>query len=110
MALALGRLLLQDVTRKGVPSPDLAGGGDLEALLSAGVGLHLRHRARSKADGSVSAGSDPGTGPHARGAPAGDQAVASLGAGSAAGSSATSGLTAPEPLVACAAGSGVASG
>ena len=44
LALALGRLLLEDVARVGVTAADLALGGQLEALLGARVGLHLRHR------------------------------------------------------------------
>src|SRR3954470_9977274 len=46
MALPLRGLLLEDVAREGVPAPDLALGGQLEALLRARVGLHLRHRGR----------------------------------------------------------------
>src|SRR4051812_24452951 len=41
--LVLRRLLLEDVAREGVASLDLALGGQLEALLGARVGLHLRH-------------------------------------------------------------------
>ena len=47
VALPLRRLLLEDVAREGVPAADLALGGQLEALLRAGMGLHLRHRGRS---------------------------------------------------------------
>src|SRR3954452_10515953 len=43
VALALGGLLLEDVAREGVTGLHLAGAGDLEALLRAGVGLHLGH-------------------------------------------------------------------
>src|SRR4051794_10588444 len=41
--LVLRRLLLEDVAREGVASLDLALGGQLEALLRARMGLHLRH-------------------------------------------------------------------
>src|SRR5277367_6025197 len=41
--LLFRRLLLEDVAREGVPAAHLAGGGDFEALLRAGVGLHLGH-------------------------------------------------------------------
>src|SRR3954470_9563793 len=51
MALPLRRLLLEDVAREGVPAPDLAPGGQLEALLRARVGLHLRHRGRRRIRG-----------------------------------------------------------
>src|SRR5579885_2220319 len=43
MPLTLGRLLLQDVAGEGVPTLDLSLGGQLEALLGARMGLHLRH-------------------------------------------------------------------
>src|SRR5579872_3357261 len=42
-ALALGGLLLEDVAREGVPAAQLARAGLREALLRAGMGLHLRH-------------------------------------------------------------------
>src|SRR4029077_189096 len=42
-ALLLRRLLLEDVAREGVPAAHLAGAGDFEALLRAGMGLHLGH-------------------------------------------------------------------
>src|SRR3954466_16177671 len=47
MALTLGGLLLENVAREGVARLHLAGAGDLEALLCAGVGLHLGHDRRS---------------------------------------------------------------
>src|ERR1700677_2213874 len=43
LALVFGRLLLEDVAREGVASAHLAGAGDFEALLRAGVCLHLGH-------------------------------------------------------------------
>src|SRR5277367_1944448 len=43
-ALLFRRLLLEDVAREGVPAADLAFGGHFEALLRAGVCLHLGHR------------------------------------------------------------------
>ena len=43
-ALALRRLLLEDVAREGVAAAHLAVGSDFEALLRAGMGLHLGHR------------------------------------------------------------------
>src|SRR5690242_1611641 len=45
-ALALGRLLLEDVAREGMTATDLALGGQLEALLRARMRLHLRHDGR----------------------------------------------------------------
>src|SRR3954454_18887820 len=47
MALTLGGLLLENVAREGVARLHLAGAGDLEALLCAGVRLHLGHDRRS---------------------------------------------------------------
>src|SRR3954451_24353838 len=47
-ALHLRALLLEDVAREGMPSLDLALGGQLEALLRARVGLHLRHGERDR--------------------------------------------------------------
>src|SRR3954452_15539279 len=46
--LVLRRLLLEDVAREGMPSLDLALGGQLEALLRARMGLHLRHGERDR--------------------------------------------------------------
>src|SRR5207248_10874796 len=46
VALSLGRLLLEDVGREGVASAQLALRGHAEALLCAGVRLHLGHRGR----------------------------------------------------------------
>src|SRR5689334_7193317 len=46
--LALGRLLLEDVARVRVTAADLALGGQLEALLRARMGLHLRHGGRRR--------------------------------------------------------------
>src|SRR4051794_20839472 len=43
MALHLRRLLLEDVAREGMPTPPPCLGGELEALLGARMGLHLRH-------------------------------------------------------------------
>src|SRR6185295_9211184 len=43
-ALPLRRLLLQDVRAHGVTARELAAAGPLEALLGAGVGLHLWHQ------------------------------------------------------------------
>src|SRR5947207_2406020 len=45
-ALALRRLLLEDVARERMTATDLALGGQLEALLRARMGLHLRHDGR----------------------------------------------------------------
>jgi hypothetical protein len=72
----LGRLLLEDVAREGVPAADLAGGGQLEALLGAGMGLHLGHgEQRSMADGAPGAGDESAGG--------GDRGGARAGGGSA---------------------------
>src|SRR5438477_5678347 len=46
LALPLRRLLLKDVAREGVTAADLAFCGQLEALLRARMGLHLRHDGR----------------------------------------------------------------
>src|SRR6185503_20139913 len=43
VALPLSALLPEVVAREGMPREELALGGLLEALLGAGVGLHLRH-------------------------------------------------------------------
>src|SRR5690349_17841132 len=58
-ALTLGRLLLEDVAREGVARPDLALGGQLEALLRAGMRLHLRHDGRGSMTKKLK---DPGAG------------------------------------------------
>src|SRR4051794_32155313 len=52
-ALHLRALLLEDVAREGMPSLDLALGGQLEALLRARVGLHLRHGERGRIAGDA---------------------------------------------------------
>ena len=49
-ALPLRRLLLEDVARVGAPAAELALGGLAEALLGAGMGLHLRHGTAIEAD------------------------------------------------------------
>src|SRR3954465_8690899 len=46
--LGAGGLLLEDVARVGVTAADLALGGQLEALLRARMGLHLRHGGRRR--------------------------------------------------------------
>src|SRR3954447_26088049 len=50
VSLVLRRLLLENVAREGVASLDLALGGQLEALLGARVGLHLRHSGAGQYD------------------------------------------------------------
>src|SRR5690606_23733914 len=52
-ALAARRLLLEDVVEVDPPPADLAGAGDLEALLRAAVGLHLGHLDRFLVSRSV---------------------------------------------------------
>src|SRR4051794_7013625 len=57
MPLALRALLPEVVAREGVPGKELALGGLLEALLGAGVSLHLRHaNALLKQTGSALSG------------------------------------------------------
>src|SRR4051794_28463832 len=61
LPLLLRRLLLEDVAREGVASLDLALGGQLEALLGARMGLHLRHNGTDHDDRTgMAARSDPG--------------------------------------------------
>src|SRR3954453_9387505 len=58
-ALPLRRLLLEDVAREGMTATDLALGGQLEALLRARMGLHLRHDGRGSMTKNLK---DPGPG------------------------------------------------
>src|SRR6476661_9771592 len=58
-ALTLRRLLLEDVARERVTGLDLALGGQLEALLRAGMALHLRHDGRGSMTKKLK---DPGAG------------------------------------------------
>src|SRR3954463_15264298 len=59
LALPLRRLLLEDVAREGMTAADLALGGQLEALLGARMGLHLRHDGRGSMTKKLK---DPGPG------------------------------------------------
>src|SRR5207247_7280375 len=58
-ALPLRRLLLEDVARERMTAADLALGGQLEALLGARMGLHLRHDGRGSMTKKLK---DPGPG------------------------------------------------